>query len=383
MTYRVPYAGPVWGEPEIQAVLDVLRSPSRQLAAGPKVAEFERRIAALFGQPHGVMVNSGSSANLLALAALNLPRGSRVVTPALTFATTVAPILQLGLVPEFVDVEPGAYVAGPPTLYSGAAVLPLLLGNAPDMVEWRENTTSLIVDSCDTLDVRALTYADMVTTSFYASHVVTAMGGGGMVCCRWPRHAERVRLLANWGRRSTLVPSDAIEDRYTTDVLGPYDAKFLFPVAGYNMQATEAQAAFGLAQLDRLPDFLATRHWHFTQLRSFFECYGEWFVLPESAPGANWLAFPLTVRPEAPFTRLDFVRHLEARGIQTRPIMAGNILRQPGFTHLGDPDRFPVADSVMRGGVLLGCHQGLTDEQIGYVQDVADAFLTRYARAAA
>jgi CDP-4-dehydro-6-deoxyglucose reductase, E1 len=376
MSYRVPYAGPMWGETEIQAVVDVLRDPSRQIAPGPRVREFEGRVASLFGQRHGVMTNSGSSANLLALASLDLPQGATVLTPALTFATAVAPILQLGLRPVFVDVEPGTYVTGDLSDYAAhAALVPLLLGNVPDL---RPVACPLVVDACDTLG-NSVPEADVVTTSFYASHVITAAGGGGMVCfpAKDQARADRARLLAYWGRRSTLLPSDAIEDRYVGELLAgvEYDTKFLFTEVGFNMQPLELQAAFGLAQLKRLPEFLAVRTRNFAALLHFFSAYEDRFVLPRASPRANWLAFPLTVRPEAGFTRLDFVRHLEAHGIQTRPIMAGNILRQPAYAHLGDPDRYPVADAVMRGGILLGCHQAMGETELMHVMSVAQEFL--------
>jgi CDP-6-deoxy-D-xylo-4-hexulose-3-dehydrase len=354
-----------------------LRGPSKQLAAGPKVAEFEERIAEMFGMAHGVMCNSGSSANLLALASLNLPPGSKVLTPALTFATTVAPIVQLGLTPVFVDVEPDTYVlAANAWEWCDAALVPLLLGNTPACVDdgypW---SVPLVVDACDTLGP-VLPHAGIVTTSFYASHIITAMGGGGMACFYDGDRATHARLLANWGRASTLIQTDDIGRRMTDAGLGyEYDAKFLFTEVGYNMQATEAQAAFGLAQLESFDWRMAHRRIRFEHLMDVFHPWSEFFVLPKSNGTVNWLAFPLTVRESAPFTRAEFVRHLEAYSIQTRPIMAGNILRQPAFRHLGDASRYPVADSVMRGGLLIGCHQGLTSEHIEYVQEVATSFL--------
>lgn len=373
---KIPYAAPRYGPPEVRAVVDVLENPD-QIASGPKVRAFERKIAALFGHAHGVMVNSGSSANLLALASLELPKGAKVVTPACTFATTVAPIVQLGLEPVFVDVEADTYMPTVRALYEAALcqqadaiLLPLLLGNgAPRRIYY--SSVPLIVDSCDTLGCE-VPWADAVTTSFYASHVITAAGGGGMVCFQDADHADRARLRAHWGRASTLMDTDDVAERYAG---GEYDRKFLFTEMGYNLQPLELQAAFGLKQLTRLGGFLSQRRENFTHLQDGLAPHEDVLVLPRALPGANWLAFPLTVREDAPFTRYALARHLEAHGIQTRPIMAGNILRQPGFQNLGTGE-FPVSDSIMDGGLLVGLHQGLGDSEIGFMLDVLRGFLT-------
>jgi CDP-6-deoxy-D-xylo-4-hexulose-3-dehydrase len=378
---RVPYAAASYGRAEIDAVLDVLENPA-QLVPGPAVAEFERRVSEMFGKPHGLMVNSGSSANLLALAALDLPPGSEVITPALTFATTVAPILQLGLRPVFVDVEPDTYVVDmfqvldAVTERTSAALIPWLLGNAPrgGLSTTLLDGVPIIADCCDTIGHRAPQWADVVTTSFYASHVITCAGGGGMACFADEAAAKRARLLSRWGRASALMGEN--EDA-ATRWAGEYDAKFLFPAAGYNMQPLELQAAFGLAQLDLLPERLVGRRQRWEQL------YGQLSSVPGialavvTAPySPNWLAFPFRVLDSAPFTRRDLALHLEAHGIQTRPVMAGNILRQPGFFRCSGrrPEEFPNTDAVHRGGLLVGCHEGLAASDIDYVVDTIRAF---------
>jgi CDP-6-deoxy-D-xylo-4-hexulose-3-dehydrase len=388
---RIPYASPCYGAEEIKAVVRVLENP-RQIGAGPLVAEFEARIAELFAKPHGVMTNSGSSANLLALAALGLPRGSEVITPALTFSTTVAPILQLGLRPVFVDSEPDTYVVDVDavrravTERTRALMIPLLLGNVPDMERLREIADErglyLIEDSCDTLGARYAgqstgAFADVSTTSFYATHVITCAGGGGLVAFREQRHAERACVLANWGRASVLDgPAEApISARYRALIDGrPYDRRFTFLEVGYNLQATELQAAFGLAQLDRLPGFLARRRRNFALLDEHLRDHlsgalGAPHVHPKADP--CWLAFPLRVDPAE---RQALAAHLESSGIQTRPIMAGNILRQPGFQGAG-AGVFPWADDAMRSGLLVGCHQGLADHDITTITGALDEFV--------
>lgn len=230
---------------------------------GPTVETFEAGIAALFGKRHGVMVNSGSSANLLALAALDLPRGSEVITPALTFSTTVAPLIQHGFVPAFVDVEPDTYVidaaqvedmVGPKTR---AMMIPNLIGNLPDWAALRaiaeRHGLLLVEDSCDTLgyQYRGGTtgeVTDVAVTSFYASHVMTCAGFGGLLAFSDPALERRARLLRAWGRSSSLLAeSERIEDRFGVEMDGvPYDNKFVFEGIGYNFLPSALAAAFGL-----------------------------------------------------------------------------------------------------------------------------------------
>ncbi|MBI5120491.1 MAG: aminotransferase class I/II-fold pyridoxal phosphate-dependent enzyme [Rhodospirillales bacterium] len=388
---RVFYGQAVYGEEEIAAVTDVLRNQSLTLMTGPKVAEFENKIAALFGKKFGLMVNSGSSANLLAFAALDLPKGSEVITPALTFATTVSPLLQLGLVPVFCDVEPDSYVVdtkriealiGPKTR---ALMIPNLIGNLPDWVEIRRiadrNGLYVIEDSCDTLGATVSgrptgALADISVTSFYASHVVTAAGFGGMVTMNDEILARRATLLRGWGRSSSLMgESESIDARFNAEVDGiPYDSKFIFEGVGYNFLPSEIGAAFGLAQLAKLEGFIQQREANFKTLLDFFAKFEGWFILPaqRAEVRTGWLAFPLIVRPEAPFTRRDLQIHFEKRDIQTRTVFTGNILRQPGFKnipHRADPKGLANADRVMQGGILIGCHQGLDAKALAYVQE--------------
>ncbi|MFA6021236.1 MAG: aminotransferase class I/II-fold pyridoxal phosphate-dependent enzyme [Rhodospirillales bacterium] len=388
---RVFYGQAVYGEEEIAAVTDVLRNQSLALMTGPKVAEFENKIAALFGKKFGLMVNSGSSANLLAFAALDLPKGSEVITPALTFATTVSPLLQLGLVPVFCDVEPDSYVVdtkridaliGPKTK---ALMIPNLIGNLPDWVEIRRiadrNGLYVIEDSCDTLGATVSgrptgALADISVTSFYASHVVTAAGFGGMVTMNDEILARRATLLRGWGRSSSLMgESESIDARFNAEIDGiPYDSKFIFEGVGYNFLPSEIGAAFGLAQLAKLEGFIQQREANFKTLLDFFAKFEGWFLLPRQRDEVRtgWLAFPLIVRPEAPFTRRDLQIHFEKKDIQTRTVFTGNILRQPGFKnipHRADPKGLANADRVMQGGILIGCHQGLDAKALAYVQE--------------
>ena len=397
---RVFYAQAVYGEEEIEAVTSVLRSNSLALMDGPKVHEFEARVARTFGKSKGLMVNSGSSANALATAALGLATGDEVITPALTFSTTVAPLVQQGLIPVFVDVEPDTYVIDPDRIEAmispktKALMIPNLIGNLADWNTLKaiadKHELITIEDSADTIGslldgAPTSTQSDIATTSFYASHVMTGAGFGGMVCFNDDDLFSRAKQLRGWGRSSSLVgESEAIEDRFNVQVDGiEYDSKFVFGDVGYNFLPSEISAAFGLVQLDRLPDCGSRRQRHFALLTDFFANYEDWFMLPRQQPNTEtyWLAVPLIVRKDAPFTRRELQIHFETNDIQTRTVFTGNILRQPGFAgvaHRADPNGFPNADRVMEGGILLGCHQGMDEDQLGYICDVFKIFAAQF-----
>jgi CDP-6-deoxy-D-xylo-4-hexulose-3-dehydrase len=397
---RVPYGQTVHGEEEIAAVTHVLRT-STQL--GVHVREFEARVADLFAKRHGIMVNSGSSANYLAVELLDLPTKSEVITPALTFATTVAPIARHDLVPAFVDVEVDTFniavdaIESMITPSTRAMMIPSLIGNLPD---WdaiaaiaREHDLYVIEDSADTLGATLRgestgTRSDISTTSFYGSHVINCAGNGGLLSVNRDDWKDEALLLRSWGRTSSLfVESEDLENRFNIDVDGvAYDAKFVFEKLGYNMEPSEVGAAFGLAQLDRLAGNIEARVANFERHRSFFSQYDDWIMLPRqlSESRTGWLAFAFVVRDDAPFTRRELQIAFERAEIQTRPVFTGNILRQPllsGVDRRESGHGYPNADLVMRGGILIGCHHGLTNEQIDYVHEQFSAFAKRYAAA--
>lgn len=385
---RVNYGQSVYGEEEIAAVADTMR---RSTQMGQAVREMEERVAAHFGKRHGIMVNSGSSANYIAIEMLNLPKGAEVITPALTFATTIAPIVRAGLVPVLVDAAEATYnidvdlierMISPQTC---ALMIPSLIGNLPDWDRIRSIADAhglvVIEDSCDTLGATLHgtstgKRSEVSTTSFYGSHVITAAGNGGMLCVNDDELARRARLLRSWGRTSSLfVDSELIENRFNIDLDGiSYDAKFVFEMLGFNLEPSELGAAFGLVQLNRLKENIAARERNFAAQYAFFEEYEDWFRLPRQLPGSKtgWLAFPLTIRPDAPFTRRDMQIFLERQDIQTRPVFTGNILRQPamkGVKCRTAEAGYPVADDVTRGGILLACHHGLTQEQLDHIHN--------------
>jgi CDP-4-dehydro-6-deoxyglucose reductase, E1 len=390
---RVPYGRTVHGEEEIAAVVEVLRTSTQM---GANVRKMEESVAALFAKSHGIMVNSGSSANYLAIELLGLPHGAEVITPALTFATTVAPLVKNGLVPAFVDVEPDTFnidaeqveaMIGPNTK---AMMVPSLIGNLPDWDRLAEIAAAhellVVEDSADTLGATLRgastgTRSYISTTSFYGSHVINCAGNGGMLCVNDEALADEARLLRSWGRSSSLfVDSEDPEKRFGVTLEGiEYDAKFVFERIGYNLEPSEIGAAFGLVQLGRLESNIDARIANFHAHLKFFADYEHWFVLPRQCPESRtgWLALPLIVREDAPFTRRELQTYLEGQGIQTRTVFTGNILRQPGYRDIvrrEAPGGYPNADRVMRSGMLVACHHGLSEADLAYVHDRFRAF---------
>lgn len=393
---HVPYGKAVWGEAEKKAVMHVLDTSTQM---GKHVYAMESQVASLYAKKHGVMVNSGSSANYLAIEILNLPKGSEVITPVLTFSTTVAPLVKNGLVPAFIDVEPDTFnidvnqIEWMITEKTKAMIIPNLLGNLPDWQKIRaiadRYNLILIEDSADTLgaligDESSGRFCDISTTSFYGSHVISCGGNGGMLCVNDDELLARAKLLRSWGRSSSLfVESEAIENRFNVDVDGvQYDAKFIFEALGYNLEPNEMGAAFGLVQLENLQKNIDARVYWFEKQFNFFKQYEKFFILPKQLKDSRtgWLAFPLIVKDEAPFTRRELQIFLENRNIQTRTIFTGNILRQPGFRNIQckKAEAYPNADQVMRGGILLACHHGLTEEMLGHVHDSCMQYLNRF-----
>ena len=391
---RVFYAQAVYGQEEKDAVLESL--DNKFLASGPKVAEFEETIAKLFGKKYGVAVNSGSSANLIAISAFDFIKGSKVITPALTFSTTVSEIVLNGLVPVFVDSEIGRYTISEDKIEEAidgetvAILVPQLIGGVCDMVKLRKLADKymlkLIDDSCDTFaptlhGKTVASYADVTTTSFYGSHIITACGIGGMAMTDDKELRDAMITLRDWGRVGN--DQEDFKERFDFKVDGiPYDSKFIYSHLGYNLKMNEASAAFGLEQVKKLPKFLKTRTKNFEHLYKFFTRYEQWFHLPKLIPGAktNWLAFPLTIRVNAPFTRYDFLHHLENDGIQVRVLFSGNITRHPVYKNVSMrhvvSGWLATADFVMARGLLLGAHHGMSVKDAEYMCKSAERFLS-------
>ena len=393
---RVPYGLAVHDHEEENAVLEVIKN--HKTIMGEKVRKFENEIAILFGKQFGTMVNSGSSANLLVFEALNFPENSEIITPVLTFSTTLSPIIKKGLIPVFVDVEPETYIVNIDqieqsiTSKTKALMIPSLLGNVPDLKRLRkiadDNNLIFIEDSADTLgatfdDVPTGKFSDVSTTSFYGSHIITAAGEGGMVCCNDKKMDERCRILRGWGRRSAVNESEKIEDRFSIKLDNiPYDSKFLFEEIGYNFLPTEISAAFGLVQLKKLNEFADIRQKNFETLNSFFSNQ-KFFKLPKQLPQVktSWLAFPLTINSDAPFSRIEIVKYLESHRIQTRPVFTGNVLRQPAFEKINYKNigkEYDVANNIMKNSFLIGCNHGLNEKHLEKIKTTFQLFLDKF-----
>ena len=368
--WYAPNKHEAYGEEEIKAVEACLRD-GWLAGFGPKSIEFEKRIAKMFGKKLGVFVNSGSSACLLALASIDLQKGSKVITPACTFSTTLAPIIQLGLEPVFVDVGLNDYVADLQQVKDAisndvkAIMLPNLIGNKPDWKALREILVDLgrediilIEDSADT--ITCTEESDISTTSFYASHVITAGGAGGMVMFNNEKFRNRALQYRDWGRIGD--DSEIMDDRFNHKVDGiPYDHKFLYGVLGYNFKSSEMNAAFGLVQLKRFEQFEGIRRANFERYLENLKDVEE-IILPDDSIKPNWLAVPLQTED-----RLGLLTFLEDSNIQTRVTFAGNVTRHPIYREY--LQEFENSDLIMKNGFLLGAHHGMTIDDVDYVCD--------------
>lgn len=370
-----PYKFESYGEEEIKAVENCLRDGWLG-GQGPKSKKFEEEVSKRFGKKYGVFVNSGSSACLLAIAALDLPKGSKIITPACTFSTTLAPIIQLGYVPLFCDVGITSYCANVKDIIDlitpevKAIMLPNLIGNKPNWKQLKMELATLgrediilIEDSADTI-----TYtdeSDISTTSFYASHIITAGGVGGMVMFNNKDYVTKCLQYRDWGRLGD--DSEIMDDRFNHFVDGiPYDHKFLYSVLGYHMKGCEMNAAFGLVQLKRFKKFSKIRRKNIERYIENLKNVKE-IVLPDDSIKPNWLAIPL--QTERRFALLNF---LEDNNIQTRVTFAGNVTRHPVYREY--LQEFKNSDIIMKNGFLLGAHHGMTIEDVDYVCDKIKEF---------
>ena len=383
---KIYYGQAIYDNKEISATVRVLKRNSLNLIDGPSVKKLEEKIAKLFGKKYGLMVNSGSSANLLALSSFNLKKGSEIITPSLTFSTTVSPIYQLGYVAHFIGVEENKFLSDINQIEkcinkkTAAIMLPNLLGN---VLEWKtiyniakKYNLKVIEDSADTIGYtyrksNTGKYSDIVTNSFYASHIITGAGSGGMLCFNDKKAYDRAKLLRGWGRSSAVFnESEGIKMRFSKKVDGiPYDGKYIFSALGYNFLPSEISAAFAIEQLKKLKKNIKIRIKNFEFLRKFFENYGSFFKLPIQNKNVvtGWLAFPLVIKKNSNFSRKNLQIYLEKKGIQTRTIFTGNILRQPIMKnkyYKKHRKSYIVSDDVMKNGILIGCHHGLKKKDL-------------------
>lgn len=396
---QISYAQTVYGQEEIDAVTKCL-SESTQM--GTYSRQFESEIAKLFTKTYCLYVNSGSSALYIGVEAFDFPSESEVITPALTFSTSVGCLVKNNLIPVFVDVEPLTFnidvsqIEAQITEKTVAILAPNLMGNLCDWPAIREIADKydlvVIEDSADTLGATMAGkssgfYSDMSITSFYGSHIINCAGNGGALAINNKSVMERAKLLRSWGRSSSLFDdqSEAIENRFNVDLDGiEYDAKFVFETVGYNLEGSEIGAAFGMAQLKKLAKNIFTRRANFRRQCEFFAKHGNYFLNPVEQNDCEtaWLAFPILIREAAPFSRKDLQIYLETRKIQTRVVFTGNILRQPMCKDIKCrvlDGGYPNADNVMKHGVLLPLHHGMDERMFSRLHKVIEEFLAQYA----
>ena len=383
---KVYYAEANYSDEEIDAVIDILKNNRLALMCGKNVQKLENKVSDIFNKEYGLMTNSGSSANLIGVQALNLKKGTKVITPSLTFSTTVSPIVQSGLKPLFIDVERDtmqidiSILKKIPLDEVSAICVPNLIGNVANWEEIynfaKENNLKTIEDSADTIGYKYSTninnWSDVSTTSFYASHVVTGAGFGGMTCFSDRENYDLALSLRGWGRRSSLYgETEDYERRFNAKIDNiNYDDKYIFDDIAYNFLPSEISAAFALVQVKNLEANLKNRLENYNYLKDNLSSSNNFFV-PSSYDNVEtgWLAFPLILQNKLALKRKEVQIFLEKAGIQTRTIFTGNILRQPvakkfEWESFGN---FTVSDNIMESGILLGCHNRQTKEKMDYM----------------
>lgn len=400
---RVPYAGRVFDAGELMLLVDA--SLDFWLTTGRFADQFEREFAHFLGLRHAMLINSGSSANLLAISCLTSPKlgdrrlrpGDEVITVASGFPTTVNPIVQNQLIPVFVDITIPTYnidvnqLEGALSERTRAIMLAHTLGNPFDLDTVtdfvRRHNLWLVEDCCDAVGSTYRgksvgTFGDLATTSFYPAHHIT-MGEGGCVLTDNPTLKMLIESFRDWGRDCWCGPgkdntcSKRFEQQLGALPFG-YDHKFTYSHIGYNLKLTDMQAAVGVAQLKKLLGFVKARQHNFKMLYEELRPLEEFFILPLATPGSvpSWFGFPLAVRPEAPFSRNDVVRYLEEHKIATRLLFGGNLLRQPAYLNvphrvIGD---LKNSDFVMNQVFWIGVYPGLDGEMLSYMTSTIRAF---------
>jgi CDP-4-dehydro-6-deoxyglucose reductase, E1 len=408
----VQYAGPYIDEEEYKAVVKTMLEG--WLVLGKEGGLFERRFPKKLGKYLGVLTNSGSSANLLMMLALtskrglNLPKGTKVITPIAGFPATLSPAIQVGFEPIFVDIELETLnldldqVEKACQEHPDAKIITFahVLGNPPNMDRLMEIIEKydliLLEDCCDglgtTYDGKLLgSFGKMASCSFYPAHHIT-MGEGGFVACN-DRETERIlRSFRDWGRGCYCAgKANALRDgscgcRFNNWMPSlpdeVFDHKYIYEEIGYNLKPTELQAAMGNAQLGKLEEIGVLRRRNHAAVVDIFKQYEDKFILPKAQDKSDpdWFAVALTVKDGAGFTRTEFCEYLEDNLIQTRPYFAGNIMLQPAYSHLIDAEKvindFPIARKVTTDTFFLGCSPVITLEQIAYIKTIVDKFFT-------
>lgn len=400
---RIPFARRVFDERELVNLVDA--SLDFWLTAGRYANDFEYEFAQFMDQEHCLLVNSGSSANLIALSTLTSPKlgnrrlkkGDEVITVAAGFPTTINPIIQNGLVPVFVDVDIPTYNIKAEDIEKAlsdktrAIMIAHTLGNPFDLDAVikiaKEYDLFVIEDCCDAVGStyhgkKVGTFGDLATVSFYPAHHMT-MGEGGAVLTSDDELHKIAVSFRDWGRDCYCAPgADNTCGRRFTMQYGNlpqgYDHKYVYSHIGYNLKVTDMQAAVGMAQLEKLPSFIEKRKENFKAIRKELDRHSEHLILPEATKNSNpsWFGFPITVKDSSRFTRNDLTGYLEKNMVMTRLLFAGNITKQPAYLDIecriiGD---LINTDKVMNDTFFIGVYPGIDDEQIGYIAEVFDNF---------
>ena len=384
---KISYGKNVYDNKEINAVIKTLKKTTQM---GESVSTFERKVSKIFSKKYGLMVNSGSSALILALKVMNFKKGSEIIAPSLNFGTAVSSIMLNNLNPILVDCKIDTLQIDPNKIEkkiskkTKAILVPNLIGNIPDWKKIRKIANKyklmIIEDSADTLggmvDGKSTgIYSDISITSFYGSHIISCAGNGGMFLTNNKDFFSRAKVLRSWGRMSTVIKdSENISRRLNIKLKGfDYDKKFIFSEVGYNFEPSEIGASFGLVQLKKFKHFSNVRNRNFKLHYDFFKKLKNYFIVPkiEKNVKTNFLAYPIILKNNVNFSRKKFQIYLEKHNIQTRPIFSGNILRHPAFRNLisskNKLNSFKNSDYIMKNGLLIGCHQGLSMKNISYI----------------
>ncbi|HUH38901.1 MAG TPA: aminotransferase class I/II-fold pyridoxal phosphate-dependent enzyme [Spongiibacteraceae bacterium] len=395
----IRYGGAMLDQKEIDAVVNVMKTG---MSIGEKVVNFENMVAPLLGKRYGIMVNSGSSALLMAMRLIDLPKGSEVITPTLTFGTDISSIVCAGYVPAFVDVELDTYqididkIEAMITPKTRAMLVPNLVGGMPDWDRLRaiadKHKLILIEDSCDTLGGSfrgrpAGERADISVTSFSIFHIITALGNGGMVCVDDEKLWDRGLSMRCWGRSSEKylygTKREKSDGRFLEDLDGiEYDGMFIFEDIAYGFIPNEAGAAFGIEQVKKLDHFSELRTTLFDRHTAFLKRHEDVFILPRllDETVTTWICYPIQLRDELGWSRRSLQVHLEENGVFTRVIFTGNAMRQPmmkGVECRAAPEGYPMADLVMENGLMLPCHPTMTEEDCDYLYDVLEEWIAK------
>ena len=392
---KISYGKNVYGKEEINAVVRQLKKTTQM---GNSVNSFEKQVAKKFSKKYGLMVNSGSSALTLAMNVMNFKKKDEIIVPCLNFGTALSTIIQSGATPILVDIEIDTLqidvskIEKKITSKTRAIMVPNLIGNVPDFKKIKKIANKynlkVIEDSADTLGAKISNkstgyYSDISITSFYGSHVISCAGNGGMFLTNNKALYEKAKVLRSWGRMSTLIKdSENIKKRLDIKLKGyDYDKKFVFSEIGYNFEPSEIGASFGLIQLKKFNSFSKIRVRNFNLHKKFFKKFNNYFISPriDKKINTNFLAYPIIIKENIQFDRKTLQIYLEKKNIQTRPIFSGNILRHPAFKNLISSrnrlNEFVNSDYIMKNGILIGCHQGLSIKNIKYIHDIIYKFI--------